>query len=422
MKKKINLLMLGTHDCKSGGHIMDVFSRLPEYYNAHVVTLYGLQGKKDYCFFDKNSLIYKIYVKAWYIILKLYLLLRFRIRFKTDETKREYCFFDNDLLSFPAKYILDKCPKGFIPDVISVHWVSNFISSKTLFDLHRMTGAKILINFVDEALLTGGCHYPVNCDKFYSDCADCPALKHGKKYSSIQLNHKKKYLKDLPLIVAGVPYDIRMAKQSPLFQHATFFPSVKFPNLGHVDKVDSKRKLGLSQDRFYVLVAASSLSDVRKGLGYSIEAVCAACKEIPNISVLVAGKPSDDLTSKFGQEDCRFLGFLDLADLITVMSASDCFLSTTLADSGPMMVNYSMNVGTPVVSFNVGVAQDLVLHKETGYIAEYRSVSDVKEGILYLYGLSAEERVLMSKRCLSNLMEKSSAGSVYENLPSILNF
>lgn len=57
-------------------------------------------------------------------------------------------------------------------------------------------------------------------------------------------------------------------------------------------------------------------------------------------------------------------GFLSENELFEVYCAADVFMSTTIADSGPMMVNYSIACGTPVVSFPIGVAQDLVMHKK----------------------------------------------------------
>lgn len=424
MSKKIKLLMLGTHDSKLGGHIMDVYSRVPESYETQVVTLYGLTKKHNYCFFKGKSFFYWFYFKTFKVLAKLYILFKYGCYYQTDYSKREYCYYDNDIIPFSARKILEKCPQGFVPDIISIHWVSNFITSKTLYELHKLTGAKILINFVDEAPLTGGCHYPVNCDKFLDDCSDCPALKRGKVFSVLQLNNKKKYLPHLPIIVTGAPFDIRLAQQSPLFKNAKFIPSIRIPEIKTINRKDAMKKFNLSSDRFYVLIGASSLNDVRKGIVYSIDAVCAAYRECPNITVLVVGKCNEVVKSQFVNMDCRYLGFLNFDDLISVMAASDCFLSTSLADSGPMMVNYSMSVGTPVVSFDIGVAQDLVVHKQTGYIAKYKDAEDVKNGILYLNNMSIDDRHIMRDECKKILNEKGSTVSIFEKILSLkdLNF
>jgi glycosyltransferase involved in cell wall biosynthesis len=48
--------------------------------------------------------------------------------------------------------------------------------------------------------------------------------------------------------------------------------------------------------------------------------------------------------------------------------ASELFVSSSLQDAGPMMVNESIMCGTPVVAFNLGVSEDLVINGITGYI------------------------------------------------------
>jgi glycosyltransferase involved in cell wall biosynthesis len=52
-------------------------------------------------------------------------------------------------------------------------------------------------------------------------------------------------------------------------------------------------------------------------------------------------------------------------ELNKLFSASDLYVSTSLEDSGPLMINMSIMSGTPVVSFAMGVAFDLV-NEHTG--------------------------------------------------------
>ena len=44
----------------------------------------------------------------------------------------------------------------FKPDIIIVHWVSNFITPKHLYELNRDTGAPIIWHILDVGPLTGG--------------------------------------------------------------------------------------------------------------------------------------------------------------------------------------------------------------------------------------------------------------------------
>ena len=101
--------------------------------------------------------------------------------------------------------------------------------------------------------------------------------------------------------------------------------------------------------------------------------------------------------------------------------ASDCFLSTTIADSGPMMVNFSIALGVPVVSFSIGVAQDIVLHKETGYIAEYMNSDDVANGIRYLSQLPESEKSVMMYNCKKVIDKWQKSSTCFEKLAKYYN-
>ena len=71
--------------------------------------------------------------------------------------------------------------------------------------------------------------------------------------------------------------------------------------------------------------------------------------------------------------------------MCNLYSASNVYVSSSIADSGPMMVAYSIACGTPVVSYPIGYAFDCVKHENTGYIAEYASIDDLANGIMYFY-------------------------------------
>ena len=74
---------------------------------------------------------------------------------------------------YSASDILAVLPKN--PDVIFVHWVSDFANAKVIHDLESMTGAKVLLLMVDHALFSGGCHYQLDCQRYKDGCHDCPA-------------------------------------------------------------------------------------------------------------------------------------------------------------------------------------------------------------------------------------------------------
>ena len=57
------------------------------------------------------------------------------------------------------------------------------------------------------------------------------------------------------------------------------------------------------------------------------------------------------------------------------------FISSSIEDSGPVMINESIMCGTPVISFQMGVAENLIIDDETGYIVKLKNIRDLANSI-----------------------------------------
>jgi len=64
-----------------------------------------------------------------------------------------------------------------------------------------------------------------------------------------------------------------------------------------------------------------------------------------------------------------------------------------------MMINQSIMTGTPVVSFEMGVSEDLVLTAKTGYRAAVRNSIDLAKGIDCVLSLTDDEHEKMCETC-----------------------
>lgn len=414
-KRKVKILMLGFDDNNLLGHVYETYKSLPEDFEKKLVVLRHLNGGNLYSKFKTNSFLgrfsYKLYIK--FNGLKRFLQTRSR-RF-VDNNKLEYCFAGNEFGGISAKKILDEC-KEFKPDIISIHWVANFITSKTIRDLYELTNAQLCFFFVDEAHLTGGCHYPVECEKYKNGCHECPALIKGKQQvAEIQMRLKNIYLSNLPKIVVGSPYDCRKAKDSSIFREATFYPYVEVPRVVIKPLEEARKYFCLSKNEFVIMLGAASLNDKRKGLKYSVQAIKKFAKMHPDVCILAPGCNGLVLQKALNGIKVVNPGYIDINKLFMAFCASNCFLSTTIADSGPMMVNYSIATGTPVVSFNLGIAQDLVLHKQTGYTAKYKDVDDLFDGIEFIY---KSDQSVLRQNCKSLMKHFSDMPKWYELLYS----
>lgn len=307
------------------------------------------------------------------------------------DTAYDYYFYTlyDRFSTITAKKILALLPVK--PDVIIVHWVSDFINAETLHELQKLSGAKVFILMLDNAPITGGCHYPWACAGFETDCSDCPAVLKAsiKTIPKKNLALKKKYLPNDATLLVFSDNDLSRARNSALFKDKSI---IKLP--GYLvdetkykpgNQTEAKAFFNIDQKQRVVFFGATSLNEKRKGMHLLIDAlnhITAA-----NVTYLVAGSaPVSEQHAQF-----KLVGNLTEEQLIKAYQAADIFVCPTLEDSGPTMINQAVMCGTPVVSFETGIGGDLVHTGKTGYRARHNDSQDLATGINYLLNLSSPE-------------------------------
>lgn len=82
--------------------------------------------------------------------------------------------------------------------------------------------------------------------------------------------------------------------------------------------------------------------------------------------------------------------------LVELYSAAHLFVIPSLQDNLPNTILESMFCGTPVVGFRTGGIPEMIDHKINGYLADFKSSSDLAEGIRW--GLNAESYNKLSQQ------------------------
>ena len=296
---------------------------------------------------------------------------------------------------FSAKDILSSLPQK--PDVVVIHWSSDFVNAKMVSDISRITGAKICYLMLDDAFLTGGCHYPFTCTQYQVGCANCPASdSHIVKWAvKKNLQHKIKHQPD-SVCIACSSWDYNRARLSRIFRDSIIVKHLLYVDetLYKPDVVDfDSLPWNIPKNKKVVLFGASSLDEPRKGMRVLIDALQLIRRD--DVAFLVVGKCDMD-----GLPSCAILaGYLDRDQLIKAYQVATVFVCPSYEDSGPIMINQSIMTGTPVVSYNIGVAQDLVIPSRTGYLAKSFDSSDLATGINSILDLTDDQYRSMSNNC-----------------------
>ena len=428
--------MFNTYNPKltSGIVALDLFNQLQKKgYNAKLlVNRYdpeypeGIVSMETWLMSLKRTMLYKL---QW-----RYDKLKSNLKLSTYNTNPDYRFFQ--LHEKKQIYKTEKLIKksDIKPDAIIILFVNKFINVKNIYELQKKTHAPILWLMYDMAPLTGGCHYAWECKGYQNLCGNCPGLFSTNPYDLSYENilFKKSYLSKTKIeILTASESQFEQAKNSSLFRKNIIHKillSVDSNVFKPVDKESIRLKLNIPANKKILFFGSVGLTEKRKGMYYLIESLKLLKQKIDfqdtgfadKILLLIAGREieqiADSLPFKY-----QYLGMLNnTSGIASTYQAADVFVCPSIEDSGPMMINQSLMCGTPVVSFEMGVAYDLVKTIETGYRAKLKDTNDMAQGIMDILSLDTSEYCTLSKNCRELALKLCSPEVQIEKIDEIL--
>lgn len=308
-----------------------------------------------------------------------------------------------------AELITSKINKKYNFAII-LFW-QGMLTTYSIEKIYNKIKVPLFIMAVDMFPFTGGCFYFWDCRRFInSSCGKCPGLDPTVENDATRQNflYKQQVYKNIQCVFLGNKWMKLYIERTPIIsgkpvRELPLVINEKIFKIRDRESVAKDFNLKIRNDQFIIFAGAPSLNEERKGFAYLVQAVKFFIKTLPRhkrskIKLLVAGNTLENIQSYFNIKVYK-LGFLNYEMLAKAYSLANVYLSPSIEDAGPSMVNQSIMSGTPVVAFNIGVAQEIVITGKTGYQAKIRDAKDFAEGIRFIYALSANERNIIQQNC-----------------------
>lgn len=326
-----------------------------------------------------------------------------------------------------TKSLLKVLPEGPYDLIITLFW-QDMLTAESLRAIHSRLQAPILIYGVDMFPLTGGCGYFGSCKGYRQGCGRCEALgsRNAEDCTHRSHLHKARVYGSIPCAFMGNSWMLERARESGLFRSEQLLKGWIVINEKHFcrqPRAEARKRLGVDDHKRFVLFAgAQNLKEERKGFRYLIEGVnrfaaTLSDKERLEVVILLAGRKEAGVDySQLFDIDVQEVGLLDRKGLIDAYSAADCYLSPSIDDAGPSMVNQSLMCSTPVVCFSTGVALDLVEAGVSGHRAPLKDGKSFGDGIRQIYDLKPNEYAVLRENARLRAMTCSSFAGLAQSV------
>ncbi len=260
-------------------------------------------------------------------------------------------------------------------EVYHFHWMNGLVNLTHQSFLRKKP---IVWTLHDMNPLTGGCHYTLGCEKFTTDCSNCPAVNPIFQPQVIsRLAGKARLYQSWPNLHVVTPSKWLASEASrsailrevpvhmiPLSLDPVFFSQPRIPT----------PPLSESENAVTIAVIAAQLDSPVKNVDFAVEAFTAAWSSAPNLQLVLVGNGGARFKEIRG---IRMVGSLSTPELINVLDKTDYLIVPSKADNSPLVAWEAASRGVvPLVNNQAGLPE-VVAGLGIGFV--YNSQSELVE-------------------------------------------
>lgn len=264
-------------------------------------------------------------------------------------------------------------------DVLHVHWTGDVVDYASFFG---SIDIPVVWTLHDQQPYLGGFHYQGDVD------AATGMLE--LEYECREI--KRQALKEVRLAVVGNSrWNLQQSHSTNVLPKHTLRETIYLPlpieHYSPLDKDESKRLLGIAEDRFVIGFACASMGNRRKGLADLLHALRLLPESLQRRTTLLSfgHPPSKSLQSQIPIQWLHQGQPSGGIEQSPIYSAMDVFVFPSIEEAFGQTALESLTCQTPVVGTAVGGIPEMVIDGQTGLLVPARSPGLLRDAIMRLY-------------------------------------
>ncbi len=263
-------------------------------------------------------------------------------------------------------------------DIVILHSIQDMLTVEDIGRIYHIFKKQIVLHPLDMEMITGGYHFSFDCNCYRT--GKCNSKNHNMSLLA-KKNYKKKVkiLENIPCIwVASNRYVFNRIKNSKIYSNKNHLASVIYFSTencryNYYIKKNARKKLKINSEKEILLFGCSDFSDPRKGfdiINSVLDKLNRSEFNLKKLLLLTFGE-TNNVKVNNGSIEWMHLGTINSAKKINlVYRAADIMLSPSLDDLGPTTVQEAFLNDLYIISFELGLACDLIIDNYNGNIVK----------------------------------------------------
>ena len=310
---------------------------------------------------------------------------------KSISRKLKYIFKTNNKNTHSINLIPSKILKiinNFKADVVNLHWIGN--ETLSISDIKKIK-SQVVWTMHDMWPFCGAEHYSEN--NRYIDgynISNRPSDESGVDLNKYIGKKKLKNFENVRKIITTSDWINNCAKQSYLFKNRSIkqIPLVLDKQFWKpINKKISKEFFEINEnEKLLVFGADNFMNNQRKGFNF-LSNLINTLIDNKNSKILLFGEKDQSKINQFiksNKLEKKIINLGNIKDKFTlklVYSAADVVMIPSFFEAFGLVGYEAIHCGAPCVVFKNTGLSSIIDHKETGYVAEYKSKDDFLNGI-----------------------------------------